>query len=54
MRKRYLNDTVDSLYKKFCSESNFKISRTHFYRLKPFYVVKKRVTGQDTNVCKYQ
>ena len=51
-RIRYLNDTIRNLYKKFCSESEYKISKSLFYKLKPFYIVKKKVYQRDTNVCK--
>lgn len=52
-RKRYLSDTIDSLYKKFCKTSGLKVSRGLFYRLKPFWVVRQKVTARNTCLCKH-
>lgn len=51
-RKRFLCDTVFNLFKKFRSEINVKVKKTFFYRLKPFWVVKRKVTQRDTCLCK--
>lgn len=52
MRKRYLNDTIENLYKKYTNESGNVISRALFYRLRPFYVVNKKFSARDTSLCK--
>ncbi|XP_060806067.1 uncharacterized protein LOC132902972 [Amyelois transitella] len=49
-QKRYLQDTVLSLYKKFVA-SNFKISYQMFCRLRPFWVVKPKAQDRDTCLC---
>lgn len=45
-RKRFLNDTVDCLYKKYVFECKKKkekiVCRANFFKLKPFWVVKKK------------
>ena len=51
-RKRYLTDTVENLYRKYCSISNNKISRALFYRFKPFWVVPRSINTRDTCLCK--
>lgn len=53
MRKRYLADTVQNLYAKFCEENGpIVLRRTQFYSLKPFWVVCLKVTERDTTACK--
>lgn len=52
MRKRYLSDTILNLYRKFCDEHGKIISRAFFYKLKPFWVVRLKVTERDTTACK--
>lgn len=50
-RKRYLNDTITNLHKKFCT-NHFNISFTMFYKLKPFWVVKLKISALETCLCK--
>ena len=52
VRKRFLLDSLDNLYKKFQIESLIKISRSTFFRVKPFWVVNRAVTSRDTCLCK--
>ena len=52
-RKRYLTDTVENLYKKYCTLSDSKISRTNFFRLKPFWIVPRKISSRDTCLCKH-
>lgn len=51
-RKRYLCDSIDNLYLKFTEEEKLKISRALFYRVKPFWILHRKVTGRDTCLCK--
>lgn len=51
-RKRYLNDTINNLYKNFCDTSPVKVSRGLFYRLKPFWVVRQKLSARNTCLCK--
>ena len=51
-RKRYLLDTMDNLHKKHNSEEPIKISRTLFYRFKPFWIIHKKESERDTCLCK--
>ena len=51
-RKRYLCDTINNLSKKFNRESKYKISRALFYKLRPFWVVKQKITERNTSLCK--
>ena len=48
-QKRYLNDTVRNLHKKFCTEKGM-ISYSAFRKLKPFWVVP--AVERDTCACK--
>lgn len=51
-QKRYLQNSLKYLHKKFCEDSEFVISYTSFCRLKPFWVVSKHVSERDTCLCK--
>lgn len=51
-RKRFILDTTANLYLKYISEGNLKMSRALFYKLKPYWVVSKKLTGRDTCLCK--
>lgn len=51
-RKRFLLDTIQNLHRKFCTETNLIVSRALFFRLKPFYVVKQKITARNTCLCK--
>lgn len=54
MRKRYLTDTIGNLYLKFCKESEggHLIGRATFYKLRPFWVVKMKISERNTCLCK--
>lgn len=51
-RKRYLADSLDHLYKKYQLESHLQVSRTTFFRLKPFWVVYRSINSRETCLCK--
>lgn len=50
-QKRYLTSTLKILYKKYIDQFNSKISFSTFCRLRPFYVLKPRVSNRDTCLC---
>lgn len=52
MRKRYMTDTIKNLYAKFREERGLHISKALFYRLRPFWVVRAKLTSRDTCLCK--
>ena len=52
MRKRYLQDSVDNLYEKFCTESTVKMSRSQFFMLKPFWIMQQPISARNTCLCK--
>lgn len=52
MQKRYLNDSMKNLHRKFVKETETKISYALFCRLRPFYVVHQKLDGRDTCLCK--
>lgn len=51
-QKRYLNDTLENLHKKFLTNCNYKISYTTFCRYRPFWVIYQKVDMRDTCQCK--
>ena len=51
-RKRFLTDTINNLYKKFCRTSGNIIGRMFFYKIRPFWVVPQKVSSRDTCLCK--
>lgn len=52
-RKRFLTDTIENLHKKFLSENpNLKVSRSQFFKLRPFWIVRPKVTDRETCACK--
>ncbi|KAJ8668911.1 hypothetical protein QAD02_000170 [Eretmocerus hayati] len=52
-RKRYLQGTLDELYDKYNSQNSaVKMSRSTFYRAKPFWIVHRRMSDRDTCMCK--
>lgn len=51
-RKRYLQDTLDNLYRKYNQQESLKMSKTTSYRLKPFWIVQKKENQRDTCLCK--
>ena len=53
MQKRYLNDTLLNLYKGFIEKyPDCKLSYTSFCRLRPFWVVQRKVDSRETCLCK--
>ena len=52
-RKRYLTDTVDNIHEKYLQTKNLKISRSTFYRHKPFWILKKKFNARNTCLCKH-
>jgi len=51
-QKRFLNETVGNLYKKYCKEHpTSTVSFYSFARLRPFWVIKPQVTARDTCRC---
>lgn len=50
-RKRYLNDTIANLHKKFCKQY-FHISTSMFYKLRPFWVVNLKISALETCLCR--
>lgn len=51
MQKRYLNDTLLSLHKKFTNEQKCKISYQTFCKCRPFWAVQKDINKRDTCKC---
>lgn len=52
MRKRYMVNTIENLYKKYCNTSGQNISKAIFYNMRPFWVVKKKYQFV-IHVCAY-
>ena len=51
-QKRYLNDYLDNLYAKFKAENpELKISRSHFCKLRPTYILTTSFTSRNTCLC---
>lgn len=50
-QKRFLNNSLRFLYMKFRQKSESVISYTIFTRLRPFWVVTKKVSERDTCLC---
>ena len=51
-QKYLLKDTIENLFKKFVSESNFTMSFTTFWRMKPFWVRQPKESDRLTCQCK--
>ena len=49
-QKRYLADTIQNLHKKYCATVG-KISRGLFYKLKPWWISRLKVSARETYVC---
>jgi len=53
MQKRFLNDTLINLHRKFLAENPFlKISYSLFCQMRPFWVLIPSVKSRDTCLCK--
>jgi hypothetical protein len=50
-QKRYLNNSLQYLYQKFCEESDFIVCYCLFCQCRPFWVVQKNVNERDTCLC---
>lgn len=50
-QKRYLNNTLLFLHQKFCNDNPFVISYSAFCKLKPFWVVKRKIHERETCLC---
>uniref|UniRef100_A0A2A4ISZ8 Uncharacterized protein n=1 Tax=Heliothis virescens TaxID=7102 RepID=A0A2A4ISZ8_HELVI len=52
-QKRYLTDSMENLHKKYnaASDPRLKISYASFCRLRPFWIVKAKLTSRDTCLC---
>lgn len=46
-----MSDTLTNLHKKFCKEY-FEINFKMFYQLKPFWIVKLKISALETCLCK--
>ncbi|KAI4829768.1 hypothetical protein KUCAC02_001438 [Chaenocephalus aceratus] len=52
-RKRALTDTMANLYKRFLSENpRHSLSKSQFFKLRPFWIGQKKVTDRETCACK--
>lgn len=51
-QKRYLNDTMKNLHKKFNNSVSYKISYALFCKFRPFWVVYQKPNQRDTCQCK--
>lgn len=52
-RKRFLSDTMGNLHKRFLKENpGLNVSRSQFFKLKPFWIVRPKVTDRETCACK--
>lgn len=51
-QKRLLTENLANLHKKFCMEFNSKVSFAVFCRLRPFWVVRAKLTDRDSCLCK--
>ncbi|XP_022821191.1 uncharacterized protein LOC111361843 [Spodoptera litura] len=51
-QKRYLNDSLLNLHKKFLKKSNLIISYSAFCKLRPFWVIIPDFRSRDTCLCK--
>ena len=50
-QKRYLNHPMQYLHQRYCQQNNFAITYSAFCKLRPFWIVWKRVQERDTCVC---
>lgn len=51
-QKRYFNDSLKNLHKVFCSNfTQFHISYSTFCKLRPFWIVQRKVFQRDTCLC---
>ena len=51
-QKRFLNDSLKNLHKKFLAENDVMVSYTVFCRMRPFWVVTPTEQDRDTCQCK--
>lgn len=50
-QKRYLNNSLQFLHRKFCETHSFVVSYALFCRLRPFWVIPRKIDGRDTCLC---
>ncbi|XP_065218710.1 uncharacterized protein LOC135844432 [Planococcus citri] len=50
-QKRFLTNSLQYLYTKFCEKSSFNLAFSTFCKLRPFWVVEKKVGDRDTCLC---
>jgi hypothetical protein len=48
---RYLNHSMDILYEKWCTENGCDMSRSSFYQMRPFYVLRPRLSDREQCLC---
>ena len=51
-QKHYLRDSLFNLHKKFILQTKIKISFATFYRCKPFWITRRKISSRDTCLCK--
>lgn len=51
-RKRFMTDTIGSLYKKYKATSENPVRKSLFHALRPFWVVSKVVGARETCLCR--
>lgn len=52
-QKRFITDTMENLHKKYnaASDASLRVSYASFCRLRPFWIVKAKLTNRDTCLC---
>lgn len=50
-QKQYLQNSMLHLHRKFCDENPFIISYSLFCQLRPFWVIRRKITERDTCLC---
>jgi hypothetical protein len=50
-QKRYVTHSLKFLYRKFCNENEFTVSYSTFCKLRPFWIVDRKIDERDTCVC---
>lgn len=51
VQKRYLSAPLKDLYRKYCTHTSSKMSFRTFQRIKPFWIVKPKLSNRDTCAC---
>ncbi len=50
-QKRYLCNSIRYLHRKFCEENDYVVSYALFCRLRPFWVIDRKLSERDTCLC---